>query len=155
MRLLVFSDSHRDKNSMLEAIQAQPSARTILFLGDGMGDLEYAQLQFPEKDFYAVSGNCDLASMEPLTRLLAFGGKRIMMTHGHEYHVKFGRREAEYTARRNGCDLLLFGHTHQPFTDYADGLYIMNPGSANRGNSHTYGVVDLVNGGIFCNIVKL
>ncbi len=155
MRLLVFSDSHGDKNSMLEAIQAQPSARTIIFLGDGMGDLEYAQLRFPEKSFYAVSGNCDLASMEPLTRLLEFEGQRIMMTHGHEYHVKFGIREATHTAHRNQCQLLLYGHTHQPAVTYDDGLYIMNPGSLKRYNSYTYGVVDLTEKGIFCNIVKL
>ena len=155
MRLLVFSDCHGDKASILAALERHPDANTILFLGDGMRDMEFIEDQYSNKIFYKVSGNCDLASMEPLTRLLEFGGKRIMMTHGHEYHVKFGRREAEYTARRNGCDLLLFGHTHQPFTDYDDGLYMMNPGSVNRGNSHTYGVVDIVNDGIFCNIVKL
>jgi len=78
-----------------------------------------------------------------------------MMTHGHEYRVKFGIREAEYTARRNGCDLLLFGHTHQPFTDYRDGLYLMNPGSVSHAHGHSYGIVDIDRGGIFCNIVYL
>ncbi|MBR4869136.1 MAG: YfcE family phosphodiesterase [Clostridia bacterium] len=155
MRLLILSDCHGDKRSVAAAIEQQPTADTILFLGDGIRDIEYLEETYPTKSFYKVSGNCDLASLEPLTRLLEFGGKRVMMTHGHEYHVKFGGREAEYTARRNQCDLLLFGHTHQPFTAYDDGLYMMNPGSVKRGNSHTYGVVDLVNGGILCNIVEL
>ncbi len=155
MRLLVFSDSHGDANSLLTAIEDQPSANTILFLGDGMRDIEKIEDRYPDKTFYKVSGNCDLASMEPLTRLLELGGKRILMTHGHEYHVKFGEREAEYTARRNECHLLLYGHTHQPVAKYNDGLYVMNPGSSCRRNSHTYGVVDITNGGIFCNIVHL
>ena len=155
MRILVFSDSHGDQGSMMAAIEEQRDVNTILFLGDGMGDIEKMEELYPAKIFYKVRGNCDFASLEAATRILELSGKRILMTHGHEYHVKFGFREAEYTARRNGCDLLLFGHTHQPLTEYRDGMYLMNPGSLARRNSNTYGVVDLEPSGIFCNIIEL
>ncbi len=155
MRLLVLSDSHGNPSAIQSAIEAQPSATTILFLGDGMRDLESLESQYSQKTFYKVSGNCDLASLEPSTRLLEFAGKRVMMTHGHEYMVKFGNAQALHTARRNQCDLLLYGHTHLPFCDYVDGLYVMNPGSVARRNSHSYGFVDITPAGIIGNIVYL
>ncbi len=50
-------------------------------------------------------------------------------------------------------DILLFGHTHVPYTAYDDGMYIMNPGSI--GYTGTYGIVDITPSGIMTNIIKL
>lgn len=155
MRLLVCSDSHLDRLSLLNAIADQPSATTILFLGDGVRDMEQTARAHPDRAVYCVRGNCDLAAIEPTVRILELGGKRIMMTHGHEYAVKFGDADAVRAARRNGCDLLVYGHTHRPVTRYDDGLYVMNPGSVARRNGGTYGVIDLTPGGIMCNIIRL
>lgn len=52
--------------------------------------------------------------------------------------------------RERQADLLLFGHTHQPLTDYEDGLYLMNPGSLGYGG--TYGYVDITPAGIVTNL---
>ena len=155
MRILVFSDCHGDVASAMAAIEAQPTAKTILFLGDGIGDIEMLTDQYHNKDFYLVRGNGDFASRQPTTRLLEFSGKRIWMTHGHEYHVKLGLQNAVDTARHNQCDLLLYGHTHIPYTTFENGLYIFNPGSIARRNSHTYGVIDITPAGIVCNIISL
>jgi putative phosphoesterase len=155
MRILVISDCHGDHYSVREAIDAQPTAKTIIFLGDGIRDMEKLESEYPDKIFHMVPGNCDFASIEPTTKILTLNGKQIMITHGHEYKVKYTTMMAEHTARRNGCDLLLYGHTHIPRTNYDDGMYIMNPGSISRHNTHTYGTVDITNGGIFCNIIKL
>ena len=50
--------------------------------------------------------------------------------------------------------MLLYGHTHNAFTDYEEGLYMMNPGSLN-GWQATYGTLDITPQGIVTNIVKL
>lgn len=155
MRILVLSDIHGDFVSTMNAVADQPTADIILFLGDGIGAFEKLQDLYPNKTYYAVSGNCDFSSIEPTTRIIGCNGKRIMMTHGHEYHVKHGLREVEYTARRNGCDILLYGHTHRPETHHDDGLHVLNPGSLARSNSNTYGVIDIVENGIFCNFIAL
>ncbi len=155
MRILVISDSHCDRDSLRSAIEAQPRAHTILFLGDGVRDMESEAPTFPKHKVYAVRGNCDLACMEPAVRVLQVGDKRIMMTHGHTFAVDFGIGDAVDAARRNGCDVLAFGHTHTPMTDYQDGLYIINPGSIARWEGQTYGVIDIVPGGIMCNTISL
>lgn len=54
-------------------------------------------------------------------------------------------------AKERGADVLLYGHTHVPMTDYEDGLYILNPGSLRSG---TYGVVDLSGAGVVLNIIR-
>ncbi|MEE0859042.1 MAG: metallophosphoesterase, partial [Acutalibacteraceae bacterium] len=59
-----------------------------------------------------------------------------------------------YEAESNNCDILLFGHTHCSMTEYADGLYIMNPGSA-HGYGATYGIVDITPQGVVTNILKV
>lgn len=73
------------------------------------------------------------------------GGKTVLYTHGHPFHVKFGLAELEQAAREAHADICLFGHTHQQMTDYRDGLYLMNPGAAAEG---CYGMVDITPGGI-------
>ncbi|MFR3419646.1 MAG: metallophosphoesterase family protein [Eubacterium sp.] len=43
--------------------------------------------------------------------------------------------------KRRNADIVLFGHTHNQYTEYLDGLYIMNPGSV--GMNGDYGVIDI------------
>ena len=72
------------------------------------------------------------------------------MTHGHTYHVKYGLSELKMSARSAKADILLYGHTHDPYTEYDDGLYIMNPGAV-LGYPSEYGVIDIQNGQILMN----
>lgn len=62
------------------------------------------------------------------------------------------------TAVKNGCDIVLYGHTHARCNLYEDGLYIMNPGSAScprDGNKPSYGIIDIVPAGISMNIADI
>lgn len=61
--------------------------------------------------------------------------------------VKFGLYNLEYEARRENCQIALFGHTHEPYTNYSDGIYLFNPGSIKDG---FYGVIDITDNGIIC-----
>ncbi len=155
MRILVLSDIHGDTQSAINAVADQPEANIILFLGDGIGAIDKLMDMYPNKTYYCVAGNCDIGSIEPTTRFIECNGKRILMTHGHEYFVKYGLGSAVNTARRNQCDILVYGHTHRPETHYDNGICILNPGSLSRSNSHTYGIIDIVDNGIFCNFIAL
>lgn len=154
MRILVFSDSHGSYTGMLSALRAQTRAEVVIFCGDGENDFERCRCEFPDKMFVAVRGNCDWGSSLPYAETLTIEGKKIFVTHGHLYNVKMTYDEIINYAHANGIDIVLFGHTHTPYTEYDNGLYIMNPGSA--GDYHAgYGIIDIVKGGIVTNLAHL
>lgn len=157
MRILVLSDSHGRSGTVFDAISAQPTARACIFLGDGERDLDDIACCFPNLDIYAVAGNCDMASQNPALRLIELGGKHILVTHGHNQFVKYGLQNLIDTAKSNGANIALFGHTHEPMTKYVDGLYLLNPGSVGGVHTHrsTYGIVDITPAGIMTNIAQL
>ena len=152
MRILVVSDVHGQEGLFRQAIEAQPTARTVLFLGDGIRQAETMEEDYPDRTFYMVPGNCDF-STRPKVREETWGGKRFYFTHGHIHDVKYGLYRIDMAARQAGADIVLFGHTHTPYEEYADGLYLFNPGSLGYGK--TYGYVDVVGGGIRTAVVSL
>ena len=153
MRILVVSDVHGNSRALCRAIENQPTAGTVLFLGDGLRQAEDAADRYPDRTFYMVPGNCDLAASGPFTRQETFGGKRFLFTHGHKYDVKYGLYKLDLAAREAGADIALFGHTHVPYSDYTEGLYLFNPGSL--GQDGRYGYVDVTAGGIMPVLLRL
>lgn len=154
MRILVISDSHGDYANVNKILLSQPKAEVVFFCGDGADDIEQVKPNYPDKMFITVRGNCDWGSKLPIKEIFTVEGKKIMATHGHMYNVKFTYSQVIQEARRDNCDILLFGHTHTATTDYDDGLYIMNPGSA-HGYYGTYGIVDITPQGIVTNIINV
>lgn len=151
MRLLIVSDVHGQTASLRDAVAGEPTAREVLFLGDGLRDLETVAPLFPDRVFHAVRGNCDLAARDAKEVDAVFcGGKKVVFLHGHTQFVKAGYANVIALARQNGADLLCFGHTHTPLCTYEDGLYILNPGSL--GYQGTYGIADITDGGIFIDV---
>ena len=153
MRVLVVSDVHGDFRGLCEAIEQQPTAKVVIFLGDGYRQVEDAADIYPDREFYLVPGNCDFGVDAIPIRQETFGGKRFYFTHGHHHDVKYTLYRLELAAREAEADIVLFGHTHQPYEEYADGLYLFNPGSLRYGR--TYGYVDVVGGGIVTAVVEL
>lgn len=152
MRILVVSDTHGNVGALCRAIEDQPTARTVIFLGDGIRDAFAAQERFPEHTFYTVPGNCDFGCTDPKIREETLGGKRFFFTHGHVFDVKYGLYRLDLAAREYKADIALFGHTHQPYREYADGLHLLNPGSLGHGG--TYGYVDVIGGGVMTAVVS-
>lgn len=152
MRLLVISDSHGRAGKIRDIIMTHSEADGVIFLGDGERDIDSVAESFPEMKFYCVCGNCDLYSQYPETRLEVFRGKKVYCTHGYLEKVKYGNSLLFETGVSKGADIILYGHTHCPVTDYRDGVYIMNPGTASMGE---YGFVDITPAGIVCGLAKL
>lgn len=152
MRILVVSDSHRNIFKLFMAIEEQPEAKHIIFLGDGEDDIEQAEKRYPERIFHKVKGNCDLYSDLPLEKAVTLEGYKILFTHGHSYMVKYGNTSMISAAHSAKADICLYGHTHVPYTSYDDGLYIMNPGSIGQGS---YGIIDLTPSGAMCNTLEV
>ncbi len=158
MRILVLSDTHGDFRRLWEIVERhKDDTRLVLFLGDGLREFDDVQTLYPDLIFDCVAGNCDYGRMEKRTALIEAGGKRIFFTHGDSYGVKQSTVRLADAARAAGAEIALFGHTHRGMTAYEDGLYLMNPGSPScpRGSKPSYGIIDIVPGGIATNLVLL
>lgn len=153
MRVLVIADVHGRVQGLRRVLDEQITARTVIFLGDGLRQVEDVALEYPDRTFYTVPGNCDFYPQLPAVRQETIGGKRFYFTHGHVHDVKSSLYRLDLAAREAGADIALYGHTHIPHEEYADGLYLFNPGSLGYGG--TYGYVDIAAGGIRTAVVSL
>ena len=142
MKFIVFSDSHGDMDHMIRAVRLENPA-LCFFLGDGEYDLTRLQRRFPSLPVNAVRGNCDLRSTLPRALTCAAGGVRIFATHGHLFGVKHDPiyRELCEAALAENADVVLFGHTHEPFRDRTMGMELLNPGSIGPTTRPSYGLI--------------
>ncbi len=152
LRILVLSDSHGDFFSMKKAIEAQPTAEAVVFLGDGHYDFERAKPLFEGKRIYTVRGNYDFHCEYPKNQIINEGGLKIYITHGHYEYVKSSLSRLITISKRNNCQLALYGHNHRQQEDSADGLKLFCPGAL---KDDEYGVVDIVDNGFICIGIKL
>ena len=130
-KLLVLSDSHGGRAAIERVLMKESkSIDALIFLGDGLRDLELALTLCPKLRAYSVAGNCDYGALEPTDGLAAFDGVVIFYTHGHMYGVSFELETIKDEARARKVDIVMFGHTHKPHLEYCeDGLVVLNPGS--------------------------
>ena len=150
VRIAVFSDTHGDVDHMERAVRRE-RPDLVLHLGDLCRDFEELQARMPRQTMQNVCGNCDGFSLTPDQRVLQVEGRRLLMTHGHRYHVKASYNSAVFAAREAQAEFLLFGHTHIPFCEELEGLWVLNPGSC-QGRRGTYGIIELSGGGVTCCI---
>ena len=150
MKALVFSDTHRSLGWMYEAIERDKPDQ-VIHLGDLSEDAREAALAYPTLPFCTVPGNCDGWTSLPLQKLITLAGARILLSHGHIWHVKSGYGEALAAARRAGADILLFGHTHRPLCQREeDGLWVMNPGPGRS----VCGLIRIGENGVLCSLLE-
>ena len=62
MRFLVISDSHGRYERIAELIDMHKNIDALIFLGDGLADLERADAYSKGFAVFAVKGNCDVFS---------------------------------------------------------------------------------------------
>ena len=150
MKILVFSDTHRNTEPMIDIIQNEKPDH-IIHLGDHMRDAEEVQRRFPLLPVLSIKGNCDFEPDGREQALSDFYGVRILSVHGHRYGVKSGLLRYLYAAKENQVDVALFGHTHQAYCDCRENLWIMNPGSCS-GTRMSYGEIIIDNNQVSCRI---
>ena len=150
MRIIVVSDTHGHHSAMEGIWSAQPHADRYIHLGDGMGDIELFRRNHPACDLYSVKGNTDFLSADPEIADMEILGHRILYTHGHTFFVKRSPDALRQYALRNGYDVVLFGHTHQPSYQFVNGIHYLNPGSAVQGVRYRFGIVDITLRSVIC-----
>ena len=147
MKIIVFSDSHRELEGMRRVLKRE-TPDYVFHLGDHDSDAEQISRDFPLLPVAMVRGNCDGWSDTPKTLCFKLGGLRFFLCHGHTLGVKSSYIRAIFAAREQGADVLLFGHTHVPEQEESHGLKLLNPGSCGYGYQPTYGYFILEDGAI-------
>ena len=148
-KLLILSDSHNSSDAVARILKAERDhIDALIFLGDGLRDLELALTKYPKLRAYAVAGNCDFGALEPYDGLAAFDQVIIFYTHGHMYGVKYDLDTIADAAAARGAQVALFGHTHIPVAETRNGVFLFNPGSCGRcyTGPDTYGILTLDGG---------
>lgn len=116
-KLLILSDSHNSPDVVQRILRDETGVDALIFLGDGLRDLEQGLTQHPRLRTYAVAGNCDYGALEPLDGLAAFDKTVVFYTHGHMYGVKYDLDTlAQAAAARGGG-----GGAVRPSTPYPPG----------------------------------
>lgn len=142
MKIIVFSDSHRELEGMRQVI-GREKPDYVFHLGDHDTDAEQLSRDFPLLPVTMVRGNCDGWSDTPKTLCFVLGGVRFFLCHGHTLGVKSGYLRAEYAALEKNADVLLFGHTHEAYYACEElggrRLHVLNPGSSGYGWEPSYG----------------
>jgi putative phosphoesterase len=123
----------------------------IFHLGDHYSDAMILKEAFPELPFLSVCGNCDFGVKAPKDILTDINGKKIFLTHGHNYGVKSSYEQLIAAAQSRSADICLFGHTHITDVFYSGDILFLNPGSISYSrnvNEPTYGVLDFTADGV-------
>ncbi len=156
MKIIVFSDSHRDIKTMVEVVE-RGAPDMIIHLGDHIYDAVEVERKFMGIPIEFVKGNCDLGSSAPSYKLIEVANKQIFITHGDVFGVRMGITDLAATGKKHRADLILYGHTHRPVIKKRKGILMMNPGSIGRYSrgpwQPTFGIVE-INKNIDCRLVN-
>lgn len=143
-KIVVFSDSHGSSDEMEKVIKIE-APDLVIFLGDGEKDIDQIQSIYDDLKVIAVRGNCDIFSDLPAFLDCSIQGVRMFVTHGHLYEVKYDRtlQLLKSEGKKYKADVVLFGHTHEPFYEKKDGMILMNPGTIGEGSSLSYATLNV------------
>lgn len=131
MKVLVFSDSHGRKELLGRMISKEPDCKEVIFLGDGMEELEWAKEFYHNKKFTCVKGNNDWYFRVSTEAYKYFEGVTVFACHGDLYSVRTTLSHIYKQAAAVNADLALYGHTHvaKESRDPLTGITALNPGA--------------------------
>ncbi len=124
----VISDTHRYIWVIENAMKKLEGVDILIHLGDNVQDIKEIR-KYYNGEIINVKGNCDFAVDVPSEKVEVIAGKKVFITHGHRYDVKYDLSRIRYKALEVGADIVLFGHTHVSQIAYEDGIWFVNPGS--------------------------
>lgn len=153
MRFLIISDTHGSLSQAAMVIELfHTRVDGVWHLGDHFRDARDLRKRYQDKyrlAFQAVPGNCDYGCPAPSFRVIPVEGHTVWMCHGHAYGVDDPPGFLPAKARENKADVVLFGHTHQPYQEEIGGVLYLNPGSIARprgGSEASFAVLELEKG---------
>ena len=154
MKIIVFSDSHRELDGMRQVIRRE-KPDYVFHLGDHDSDAEQISKEFQTLPVAMVRGNCDgWYSDAPEFLRFSADGVGIYMTHGHRQNVKMTLEPLANTVHFSGAQLGLFGHTHCSEYKKMGDVTLFNPGSAGRGR-RSWGLITVKGTEFTCTLMDM
>jgi putative phosphoesterase len=155
MKIGLVSDTHlprfgNDLPTVLKQGLIAQRVELILHLGD-FTSLAVADLFRRIAPFDAVAGNNDpneICRSFGRRKILAVAGLGIGMIHGDGTRKTTLARALDAFAG-DKVDVILFGHSHNPYCKLHGDVWLINPGSPTdkrRNRSYSYAVLEIVNG---------
>lgn len=133
MKILLISDSHGARQELLDLFEKYKGFEII-----HCGDYEIDESILMKYNVHFVPGNCDRKSIASPLKCLEIDYKKIFITHGHLYNVKFTYDLIVYKALEAQVDYCFFGHTHRHTVFKEEGITFVNPGSMAFAREKTY-----------------
>lgn len=154
MKIVVLSDTHGHINTAMSIIEQQ-KPDMIIHLGDLIRDARDLENMYGIRTEY-IAGNNDFYDNAPLEKTLIIEGKKVLITHGHKYRVKYGLEDIAAKAQKEGVECVLFGHTHEPCECFDNNILLFNPGSLTLPrNKRSYGLLEIKNNNIYEMVCEL
>jgi uncharacterized protein len=159
--IAVISDTHlpRGARRLPDAcLERLAGADLILHAGDFVAVQVLGELERIGPPLAGVAGNVDSAALRrrlPESRVVEAAGARIGMV--HDAGPALGRFE-RMRRRFPEADAVVFGHSHIPLHESAEGFQIFNPGSPTdrrRQPRHTMGLARVEDGQVRFELVPL
>jgi len=150
MRILLVSDTHKDTGRMAQILNTCGHVDMIVHCGDMDVDCDYIASLRPQTPLLAVQGNNEFFCQRPYHIVDEVEGQKIYITHGHKERVKAGYDGLIAAAKKKGCALAFFGHTHQQEDITKDGIRLINPGSA-TGMYGSFAILNITSNAITVN----
>ena len=146
----VISDTHiRDRGEHIPRIVLDVFEHVDLIIHAGdivsLGVIE--ELNSVCSKVVVVAGNMDQEAVKkkyPVKRVLEILGQRVGLMHGAGPASNLPQLLKD-AFKEDDCDLIIFGHSHEPMNERIDGILFFNPGSAtDRAAAYkSYGIIEL------------
>ncbi|WP_066498060.1 metallophosphoesterase [Abyssisolibacter fermentans] len=131
MKIVVVSDTHGMVGNVIKLINKLDDIDLIIHLGDNLKDAIEIENKLGVECIF-VKGNCDMFSCAKAgeEKILEIEGRKLLLTHGHKYNVKYGLDRLYCKVKELEVDIVLFGHSHISVNEQYDNILFLNPGSA-------------------------
>ncbi|MGQ9843248.1 MAG: YfcE family phosphodiesterase [Spirochaetota bacterium] len=142
MKVLVVSDSHGNIQKLKDIIETEKSFDYLIHCGDGINDLIHVSIP-KDAIVITVCGNIERARgiVGKTFWIDTICGYTFFITHGDVFGAHHDISGVWLEAKRLGCDIACFGHTHRPMNEKTT-PYMFNPGTAQSG---MYGIINISN----------
>ena len=160
MRVGLLSDTHGNLKVARAALQQMGRIQVFLHAGDYYEDAAKLALmpELATSEVHSVVGNCDYRVKGPKEEVFSVEGRRILLTHGHQYDVKRTFDRLFYRAREARVDVVVYGHTHVAGYFDEESILFVNPGSPYlpRGReAGSFAVLEITSKGVLPQILTL
>ncbi len=134
MKIAIIGDIHFPgraddlPNDFFEMI-VEENVDLVIYTGDLDSKKTLEILKSLGKELIVVKGNVDYLDL-PEREILEIGKYRILVFHSSEVKPRGDLEKIKEIAKKENCNVVIFGHTHMPLFTFKGGIFFINPGSA-------------------------